>query len=126
MFHRPSVNATLEGVPLISRVTDGIAIDSLEPGTTVGVNTRNSYYRFVVLHGPCLVLVKGGVMFPEATLVTLEGATAGGSALKTGWILVGCQIELRLGAKRITSSRVRSVSIESMPAMRACDDVSIN
>jgi hypothetical protein len=31
-----------------------------------------------------------------------------------------------LGSVRIRSSRARSVSIESMPAMGACDDVSIN
>ena len=114
-------HATLERVALISPVTEGVAIDALAPGTTVGVNTRNSDYRFVILYGPCLVLVKGGAMFPETTVVRLEGATAGGSALKTGWILVGCQIEMWLGAKRIRSSRVRSVSIENMPATRTGD-----
>jgi hypothetical protein len=80
--HRPTGNASLEGFTLASGVTEGIAIDSLEPGTTVSVNTRNSRYRFLILHQPGLVLVKGGAMFPEAKVVRLEGATAGGSALK--------------------------------------------
>jgi hypothetical protein len=104
-----------------SAATKGIAIDSLEPGTTLTVHTRNSRYRFVILFDPCAVLVKGGAMFPERTIVRLEGATAGGSALKSGWILVGCQMEMWLGAVRVRSSRVRSVSIESIPALYARD-----
>jgi hypothetical protein len=93
----------------------------LEPGTTLIVNTRHSQYRFVMLLDPRFVLVKGGAMFPETTIVRLDGATAGGSALKMGWILVGFQIEMWLGSVRIRSSRVRSVSIESVPATCVCD-----
>ena len=98
-----------------------MSIDALAPGTTLVVSTRNSDYRFVILFDPCLVLVKGGAMFPETTVVRLEGATAGGSALKMGWILVGCQIEMWLGPVRIRSSRVRSVSIENVPPARTGD-----
>lgn len=112
---------TLEGFALSLVAAKGVALDSLEPGTTIVVNTRNSQYRFVILFDPCLVLVKGGAMFPEPTVVRLEGASAGGSALKVGWILVGFQIEMWLGSVRIRSSRVRSVSIESVPAVCVCD-----
>jgi hypothetical protein len=115
------VTGKLEGFALRSNAIDGVAIDSLEPGTTVVVNTRNSSYRFVILFQPDRVLVKGGAMFPEATVVRLEGATAGGSALRNGWILVGFHIEMRLGSVLIRSSRVRSILIESLPAVRACD-----
>jgi cyclohexyl-isocyanide hydratase len=94
---------------------EGVAIDSLEPGTTVTVQTLNSRYQFVTLFDSKLVLVKGGARFPEAAIVRLEGATAGGSALKTGWIVVGLRIEMSLGPVRITSSTVRSVSIASIP-----------
>lgn len=111
----------LEGFALRSDASKGLAIESLEPGTTLIVNTRNSQYRFVILFDPYLVLVKGGAMFPEPTVVRLEGASAGGSALKMGWILVGFQIEMWLGSMRIRSSRVRSVSIESIPAAGLCD-----
>jgi len=112
---------TLESFARSSVAAKGVAIDSLEPGTTLAVSTRNSQYRFVTLFDPCLVLVKGGAMFPESTIVRLEGATAGGSALKVGWILVGFQMEMWLGPVRIRSSRVRSVSIESIPAAGLCD-----
>ena len=115
-------HATLEGVALSSTATEGVSIDSLEPGTTLVINTRKSSYRFVILFHPGLVLVKGGAMFPEATVVRLEGATAGGSALKMGWILVGFQMEMWLGFLRIRSSRVRSMSIECIPAVCAFDN----
>lgn len=112
---------TLEGFALSLVAAKGVALDSLEPGTTIVVNTRNSQYRFVTLLDPCLVLVKGGAMFPEPVIVRLEGATAGGSALRIGWILVGFHMEMWLGPVRIRSSRVRSVSIESVPAVCVCD-----
>ena len=34
------------------------------------------------------------------------------SALKIGWILIGSRIEMRFGAVRIVSSRVRAVTIQ--------------
>ncbi len=107
---------TMEGFTLQSGGPEGVAIDSLEAGATLLVQTTNSFYRFVVLDGPQhLVLVKGGAMFPEDTPVRLAGATAGGSALKLGWIVVGLRIEMSLGHRRIMSSRVRSIAIESVP-----------
>ena len=113
--------STLDGFAARSDDAEGVAIDSLEPGTTLVVHTRNSEYRFVILLDPQLVLVKGGARFPETTVVRLEGATAGGSALKMGWILVGFQIEMWLGSVQIRSSTVRSVSIGSLPAAGLCD-----
>ena len=113
---------TLAGFAIRSGAAEGVAIDSLEPGTTLVVNTCNSQYRFVILFDPCLVLVKGGAMFADDTVVRLEGATAGGSALKIGWILVGFEIEMWRGSLRIRSSRVRSVSIENVPPVYAGDD----
>ena len=89
-----------------------VAIDSLEPGTTLIVNTRNSQYRCIILSVPQLLLVRGGAMFPEATIVRFEGAIAGGSGLRVGWILVGSRMEMSLGPLRIRSSPVRSVSIQ--------------
>jgi len=109
----------LEGIAVRSDAAEGVAIDSLEPGTTLIVQTRNSQYRFVILSDPQRVLVKGGTMFPETAIVRLEGATAVGSALKVGWILVGCQIEMCLGSVRIRSSNVCSVSIETVPGDEA-------
>jgi len=94
---------------------DGVDIHALRPGTTVVVETQNSRYRFVVLLDPWAVLVKGGEMFPENTIVWLAGSTAGGSTLKVGWILIGWRIELYLDSVCIRSSPVRSVKVEDVP-----------
>jgi hypothetical protein len=75
---------TLARFPVEAGGDEGIAIQSLERGTTLVVQTRHSQYRVVVLDGADLdVIVKGGRRFHDATLVRLEGATAGGSLLKS-------------------------------------------
>jgi hypothetical protein len=110
-----SRNRTLGRFVLQSSDAEGVAIDALEAGTTLVVQTRCSQYRIGVVDGPRhLVLVQGGTMFPEATCVRLEGATDGGSALKVGWVVVGLRIEMTLGPLQIRSSRVRSVVIENV------------
>jgi len=69
--------------------SEGFAIDSLEAGTTLTVQTVNSEYRFVVLDGGgCRVVVAGGA-FPHAVSAFVQGSSAGGSLLKTRWIGVG-------------------------------------
>ena len=59
-----------------------------------------------------LALARGGEIFRVPTIVRLEGATAGGSGLRAGWIVVGQRLEMRLGFLRVRSSSVRSISIE--------------
>jgi hypothetical protein len=103
--------------------SDGVAIDALAPGTTVVVTTRNSQYRLLILVEPSMVMVQGGAMFPEATIVRLDGAAAGGSPLKPGWILVGFQMRLWRGPLEIRSSKVRSVSVENPTARFASPSV---
>ena len=77
------------------------------------VRTRYSSYRLVVLDGAeRRVLLTGGSHFPESTEVRVDGATAGGSSLKIGWIGVGLRLEMTAGRRRITTSRVESVTIE--------------
>ena len=106
----------------MTRAMQGIALDSLTPGTALLVTTLNSHYRFVVLLQSQYLLVQGGAKFPEWTVVRFDGATAGGSAIRVGWILVGFQMEMVLGAERVRSSRVRSISIEGAPVLPAASD----
>jgi cyclohexyl-isocyanide hydratase len=105
-----------DGIPSREDDFTCVAIDSLPTGTTLVVNTHNSRYRLVVLLEPDAILIQGGAIFPEPTFVRLEGATAARGGLKSGWILVGCPMMLRAGSRRINSSLVRSVAIESLPA----------
>lgn len=93
----------------------GIYLQALPTGTVVGVDTRNSRYRFVMLDGSGRnVLVEGGPYFPQQTAAHLEGSTLGGSGLKVGWIGLGWFVELSFGGKRIITSRVRSISMPEL------------
>jgi hypothetical protein len=92
-----------------------LAVDRLQPGTVIVVDTQNSRYRLVILLEPRAVLVTGGSMFPEPTVVRFVGSSVGASGLKDGWILVGSQVEMWRDPVRITLSIVRSVSIERVP-----------
>ena len=119
MNRRPGSASALEAFAVRAAEAEGVAINALEPGTTLIVHTRNSQYRLVILLNPSEVLVKGGAMFPDATVVRLDGATAGGSSLKVGSILVGFQMEMWLASTRVRSSPVRSIWIERVPPLRA-------
>lgn len=53
---------TLSGFALEAGCSEGIAIQSLAPGTSLIVQTRNSQYRLIVLDGGHGVLVQGGAL----------------------------------------------------------------
>lgn len=111
---------TLDGFALETGCTEGVALQSFEAGTVLNVITRNSTYRVVVVDPvQQRVLVTGGRLFPERTEVRLEGATAGGSVLKIGWIGTGLRVEMLVGRQRITTSCVQSVTIENVPPRRS-------
>jgi hypothetical protein len=112
----------LDDMVLECAAAEGIGIGSLEAGSMLLVETRNSSYRFLVVDGPRRrVILQGGTKFVRATPVRLEGATVGGRALKPGWILVGLPFQVSQGGRRIRSSNVRSVTIEGAPAVRGVD-----
>ena len=104
-----TVNGFLE---LVSQ-SDGVDLDQLEPMTTLFVQTRNSHYRLIVANGDD-VLVQGGSFFPEPTPAWLDGASAGGSLLRRGWIGVGLLMEFRVAGQRIITSRVLAITTERL------------
>jgi hypothetical protein len=72
----------------------------------------------VVLDGTNFdVIVKGGQRFHEATRVRLEGATAGGSLLKIGWIGLGLRVEVSVDGRRIVTSPVQWITMEGVPPL---------
>ena len=118
--NRVPTPCTLEGFALEPGCVEGLALQSLDAGTVLNVITRHSSYRVVVVDPvQQRVLVTGGRLFPERTEVRLEGATAGGSVLKIGWIGTGLRLEMSMGRQRITTSRVQSVTIENVPPPRS-------
>src|SRR5262245_5710825 len=98
---------------------DGLELSRVEPLTTLTVWTRNSLYRLVVVAG-CDVVLQGGPFYPELTPAYVEGARAGGSLLKMGWIAVGLSMEFRVGGKLFATSPIVAITAEEP------DDVPVN
>lgn len=117
MLHSESAPQTLTDFARQSGCVEGLSLHALAAGTIVSVRTRHSNYQ-VLLTDPRQghALVTGAEWFPQPTAVRLEGATAGGSMLKTGWIGIGLKLEMSIGRRRITTSRVVSVAVLSVPS----------
>jgi hypothetical protein len=106
---------SLTSFALLSEQGEGVAVESLTPGTTLEVRTRNSCYHLGVRDGAQrLVQVTGGHLFPVATGARIEGSTTGGSIIKCGWIGVGLRMELTHGLRRIVSSPVASIAVRDL------------
>jgi hypothetical protein len=88
---------------------NGIQIERLRDLQSLKVRTRNSLYEFTIISATeGLVLVRGGLHFPEWTPVGLSGSTLGGSFIKLKGIYVGFCMEFNLGDMRIfTTSLVQ-------------------
>jgi hypothetical protein len=103
--------ATLEGFTEQTASGQGLHLHDLPPMTTLVVCTRNSRYRIVVSRGTA-VFVEGGQYFPQPTAASLEGASAGGSFLKVGWIGIGLRMEIHAAGQRVVTSPVRTITTE--------------
>jgi hypothetical protein len=105
--------STLDGFALEPGCSHGVALESLTAGTVLDVQTRHNHYRLVVLDpAQRQVRIRGGSAFPESTDVRVAGATAGGSALKLGWIGEGLRLELSTDLGPVTTSTVESVTVD--------------
>lgn len=95
---------------------DGIAIQALPAGTALTVVTRHTEYRLQVIDPERLRMsIRGGRLFPEWTVTHLLGSTAGGSALKIGWLRVGLQMEIKVGRRVFLTSPVESIAVHDLP-----------
>jgi hypothetical protein len=94
----------------------GVLIEGLEAGTTLTVRTKHSRYRFEIMDPAArLARVTGGSLFPEPTDVRIDGATVGGCMIMAGWVGVGMRMEFMSGGRRITTSRVKFLSLGDAP-----------
>jgi len=99
----------------------GIDFTALEVGAVVHVHTTYSCYDLrVVDPEEKRARVTGGRLFPESTEVRIEGATAGGSAIKSGWIGIGLRLEMASSEQRVTTSMVQSLTLDPPPASMVC------
>ena len=104
---------TLEDFALKSGAESGVMIDALDVGAVLTVRTKHSCYQFVIVDPTTrLARVTGGSLFPEPADARIDGATIGGSMIKAGWVGVGLRMEFTVGTRRITTSRVKFLSVD--------------
>jgi hypothetical protein len=84
----------------------------LAPGTVVNVDTRNTRYRFVVVDRTGGVLVHGGPYFAEVAPARIEGSMCGALVCE-GWLTVGMPLAIATADRRIVTSRVRAIRVET-------------
>jgi len=65
------------------------------------------------------ISIRGGRLFPDWTAAHLVGSTAGGSALRIGWLAVGLQVELKVCGRVFLTSPVASIAIDDSAGDRA-------
>jgi hypothetical protein len=108
-----AADRTLAGFSLDPGCEEGLSLESVEPGTTLGVDTDHSRYRLLVVDGARhLVLVQGGSMFPEPVPAVVQGASGAGCFVKTGWIGVDLRLELLVDHRWVRTSPVRAIAID--------------
>lgn len=96
---------------------DGVDVRTLPAETEVAVDTSNSHYRFVMLDDAgSRALVRGGRCFGHEAVARIEGSALGGTLLWLGWIGVGLSMELSVQGRRLSTSRVRSITISTAHA----------
>ena len=91
---------------------EGVRMDSLRPMSRLIVRTAHSSYRLLVLSPHPSVSVQGGHFFHEPAEVLFRGAILGGTALRSGWLLVGYRMALWSPNGHLVTSPVRSIEME--------------
>ena len=99
---------TLDGFLDATMCGGGVALQGLTPLTSLVVHTRNTRYHIIVLGGDEIV-IQGGAFFADPTPARFEGASAGRSLLRVGWIGVGLRMEIRAAGQRVVTTAVRSI-----------------
>jgi len=99
-------------------------LETLQPFDTILVGTRNSDYRILLLDPRTgRALVDGGQYLNEPRESILSGSSLHGFPYKPGAIAVGYRLEMWIGEKAISTSPVRSVSIEHHDAAESMQSI---
>ncbi|HJX92813.1 MAG TPA: hypothetical protein VJ372_20120 [Pyrinomonadaceae bacterium] len=101
-----------------------VVLETLQAFDTILVGTRNSDYRILLLDPRTgRALVDGGQYLNEPRESMLGGSSLHGFPYKPGAIAVGYRLEMWIGDKAISTSPVRSVSIEHHDAAESMESI---
>jgi hypothetical protein len=101
--------STLDGFVAAATAGLGLSLGSVEPLTSLVVETRNTRYHIIVRQSDEIV-IQGGSFFPDPTPAHFEGASLGSSLLRLGWIGLGLRMEIRANGQRIVTTPVRTIT----------------
>lgn len=94
---------------------DGIDVRALRSGDTVLVHTCHSRYRLALCdpeRGHVLATGDGAYLQQESSASVIGSSLSGrGTLVKSGWILVGYKLVLKIDGGELLTSRVRQVLI---------------
>ena len=91
---------------------DGIQINELKELDTLSIETMHHIYEMIVIHPETAeVRVRGGELFPGATLAFVSGASFHSAFLQVHGVYIGCNVELSVNSRRIRTSPVRSIRL---------------
>src|SRR5687768_3393593 len=72
---------------------NGVDLRTAAPMLEIRVETKNTTYRMIVA-GDGHVHIEGGSYFPTLTAAHIDGASAEGRMVRSGWIVVGHCMEI--------------------------------
>ena len=78
-----------------SEIEGGVRLQDLQPGAVLRMDTQNTCYEIVFLHGGSAYLSGHPLYCPQPVRVTIVGSTWGGSMLKVHFIGRGMHLEFR-------------------------------
>jgi hypothetical protein len=125
ILHRSPVVARLDAskVEQVPRAwttresNDGVQLEDLHDGATLVARTHHSTYEVAIVSARTGdALVRGGAYFPEPTPCVFAGSSLHGSFLKLRGVYLGFHMEFHVGARRIITSAVESISVTMQPA----------
>jgi hypothetical protein len=97
-----------------SEIEGGVHLRDLPPGSVLSIQTKNRFYKMVVV-GEGTVLISGHPEFcPAPSEVRINGSTWGGSMLKEKYVGRGMHLEFVHAVHRtILTSRIVDIRADS-------------
>lgn len=93
------------------RVEGGLDLQALSPGSVVEARTKNSVYTIRIADGGRVLLAGHPEHCPQPTEVVSVGSVLMTGAVCDGYLAPGMRMEFRVGARRVFTSRLLSVTV---------------
>ena len=107
-----------------SSTSDGVQLESLEPFSTIVVQTRNTEYRVLLLDPRTgWAMVEGGRHLPEPTEVMVCGSLLRDQDFKLRMVAIGYRLEMSVDGKVFITSPIESIRVEQ-PSAQILDPIS--